>query len=103
MRSSVYILLLFFLMGCQRDSCEVFCEQLRKDIQYCINNGSLEWVDFDADSATDFSQTCIDEWTLMRTRIEPRVLEDIEQQCEEGTESLERECDLLKALHMEKW
>ena len=100
-------MLMFFFVhvffACQRDSCEVFCEQLRQDIQYCVNNGSLTWRDFDANSGTDFSQNCIDEWTLTRTRIEPRVLEDIEQQCEQAEETLARECDLLMALYLERW
>ena len=98
----LFIFLISFL-ACQRDSCESFCDQLGSDIRYCVNNGSLEWKDFDAISENDFSQTCIDEWTLTRTRIEPRILEDIEQQCDAGAESLSRECDILMALYLERW
>ena len=43
-------------IACQRDSCELFCEELGRDIRYCINNGSLEWQDFEATSENDFSQ-----------------------------------------------
>ncbi len=99
----MFLLLITFFFACQRDSCELFCEQLGRDIRYCVNNGSLEWKDFDATAENDFSQNCIDEWTLMRTRIEPRVLEDIEQQCDAGAESLQQECDLLMALYLERW
>ena len=99
------MLLLFsiFFIACQRDSCELFCEELGRDIRYCINNGSLEWQDFEATSENEFSQNCVDEWTLMRTQIEPRVLEDIEQQCDAGADSLQKECDLLMALYLVRW
>ena len=39
----------------------------------------------------------------MRTQIEPRVLEDIEQQCDAGADSLQKECDLLMALYLDRW
>ena len=99
----MFLFLITFFLACQRDSCELFCDQLARDVRYCVNDGSLEWEDFDAKSESDFSQNCIDEWTLMRTQIEPRVLEDIEQQCDVGAESLQRECDLLMALYLERW
>ena len=96
-------------LGCNPDHCDDLCVATGRKLQQCFEAdlGDALWSDLDATSRSGFVSACQQRWSAVRADLEPRVLEDALDQCEEAgfdMDQMEREgttCDQLRALYLQ--
>jgi hypothetical protein len=97
--------MLWLLLACANDSCELLCTDISNEIGRCQKSWELEWVLLGANSKQQLKQQCIDQWNNERSELEPREIDIAEERCEAGSEELNvmdnsEKCDQLRALYM---
>jgi hypothetical protein len=98
-----FILLLSIMSACTADPCVSLCEETTQQLGMCLQEWPATWSDVGAQSRQDFSDTCSDLWSVERSTLEPRALDDAYEQCEESVEYLSentQQCDQLRALYL---
>jgi hypothetical protein len=108
LRRAIAMLLVFiWATGCKPDPCEQLCDRVANRLSECMQDWPIGWDDLDATSKANFRKRCNNRWDEVRSRLEPRELEDAREQCSETSQALTRlraeneVCDQLRAVYVE--
>ena len=94
------------LGGCGTDSCERLCVEVGQRLDTCFDEWPTDWGEVDAATRAEFRRTCQDDWSAVRSELEPRELDDGLDQCSDTSQALNRmgrsrtTCDQLRALYL---
>ena len=91
------------LIACVEDPCSSVCIEVGQALNGCIDNWPAVWEDFNLRSEEDFTTTCQTTWSIQRSILEPRALDDAYEQCTESNAYLSNNvytCDQLRAIYL---
>ena len=94
---------MFILIACVEDPCSSICIDVGRELGTCIEDWPVVWEDFNMRSEEDFTDTCKTTWSIQRSILEPRALDDAYEQCTESKEYLNNNaytCDQLRAIYL---
>ena len=93
----------FLVCGCIKDPCTEMCAQVAEEIETCLQEWPVSWEVLSVDSQQEFTLSCQTTWSVERSILEPRALDDAYEQCSESLEYLTSNvhiCDHLRAIYL---
>ena len=89
--------------ACIQDPCTELCKQTAEELDQCIQEWPISWRELGYSSQLEFSNLCSTLWSVERSTLEPRSLDDAYEQCEEAYDFYDantQTCDQLRALYI---
>ena len=91
------------LSGCIQDPCTSMCERVASQLQECLSDWPVSWEVFEVSSEQEFFDSCQTSWSIERSVLESRALDDAYEQCNESLDYLKSTtyiCDEMRALYL---
>ncbi len=94
------------LSGCGVDACDQLCVDAAALVDGCVDGWPIGWESLGAPGQVGFRNRCQQDWSDRRARLESWELDEALDQCEAGSDALERSvadgstCDQLRALYV---
>jgi hypothetical protein len=100
--SATFLLISLISTGCQTDKCKRLCTEIEITVSECMDDWPVEWEHLDASSASEFGESCQNQWITLSESMEIRERQQAQEQCQQTIVEIRLEddpCELLRGIY----